>query len=164
MKRKRIKGVRSVNTHIALLLVFALLALIPFIPNEITGSSVIFFNDSDSNTTETSTQSIIQESNITLEIIATFINITDYSCTFDGTNFTVCETIEWSNGSYAKGFISGTIPLAQVEKQYNSTFTYCETTEKEGTKALHAYVYDENNKQLAKQIDKDVRCEKVEEL
>ena len=109
MKRKHLKENRSIVTaHIGLLLVFALLSLVPFISTEITGSTILYFNVSDSNATETQSQSLTQETNISTDVLAVFVNITNYSCNWDGTDFTVCETAEWYNGSYAKGFISGT--------------------------------------------------------
>jgi len=155
------------RVHASILLVFAILFAIPFLPTDLTGltvSNITDVNISESNTTNTTVEAISNltqniTTNVTIEeIITTTVNIDDATCTYDGTNFTICETITWSNGSYAKGYISGTKSVSQVEKQVNSTFTYCEISDKEGTKALHAYVYDDEDKILIKNIGGKVTC------
>ncbi|MDP4012422.1 MAG: hypothetical protein Q8R00_02345, partial [Candidatus Nanoarchaeia archaeon] len=93
-----------------------------------------------------------------VDILETSVQITSASCNWNGSLFEVCESVSWSNGSYAKGYISGTKALPQIEAVNSSLFTYCEFTEKAGVKALHAYVYDENGKILAKQIDAKIEC------
>ncbi|MDP4012726.1 MAG: hypothetical protein Q8R00_03930 [Candidatus Nanoarchaeia archaeon] len=146
-KIKQTENNKVLLTALLIFAVFGMLGLSLFyLDSDITGFAV--FNVTDGNLSE------INETGISATV-----NITEYYCDYDGTNFTVCETISWSNGSYAKGYISGTKALPQVDQELNSPFTYCQTTDKEGSKALHAYVYDSNDQVIISKIDAKVRCE-----
>ncbi len=69
MRRKRIKENRSlVRAHIAILLVFAMLSLVPFMPTEITGSTILDVDTSESNATETIAEITISEANISINV------------------------------------------------------------------------------------------------
>ena len=85
MKRKnRIKEVRSLfKAHSVILIVFALLTLVPFIPHDIVGSSIIYFNDSNSNATETLTELIISDINISIETSNETIEMPNESSTIE---------------------------------------------------------------------------------
>ena len=97
---------------------------------------------------------VVQESSA----IPLVLNILNYSCNWNGSSFRVCESVEWSGGSYAKGYISGGDSIKDVEAFANSPFTYCQELVKEGKKAVNAYIFDENNKIVKQDLTNKVDC------
>ena len=87
-----------------------------------------------------------------------YVEITYFYCALVKDEYEICIDVDWNDGSYAKGLIIGGKPLIQIDKEYERPFTYCQTFENGGNKALHAYLYDENDKILTRDIGKKVRC------
>ena len=121
--------------------------------NEVSESVLGSANVSENVTIENETTAIIENGTIGLKL-----NVLNYSCKWNGSLFNVCESVEWSGGSYGSGYITGGEAANKAERFTVSPFTYCQDVENEGKKAVNAYVLDEKEKIIKQDLTHDVDC------
>ncbi len=92
-----------------------------------------------------------------LELKDVKIEVEKLECNWKQDHYEVCESVFWSGGDYAKGYIAGGESLENSEEQLSERFVYCQDAGKDdGFRIARAVVYDDGN--IVKDFGEGVEC------